>query len=66
MFGNFFDGFLTKVNPNREFKLEKCEIALFNKVAYDLHVNFEMIREGAKEFEKSHHSRAYDCLYFCN
>lgn len=53
MFGNFVDGFLTNVNPNREFKLEKCEIALCNKVAYDLFINFELLKDGAKEFDKT-------------
>ncbi len=53
MFGNFEDGFLTPVDMNKKFKLEKCEIGFFNKTAWDLYYNFELLRDGAKEFEKS-------------
>lgn len=38
---------------NKHFKLEKCEIGLFNKTAWDLYYNFELLRDGAKEFEKN-------------
>ncbi len=46
----------------KEFKLEKCEVALFNRDAWNLYFNFELLRDGAKEFEKTQSSRAYDCL----
>ena len=52
MFGNFTDGFNTEVDMNREFKLEKCEIGYFNRTAWDLYFDFELLRDGAREFEK--------------
>jgi hypothetical protein len=51
---------------NKEFRLEKAEIGLFNKTAWDLYYNFELLRDGAREFQKEQSSRAYDCLYFAN
>jgi hypothetical protein len=53
MFGNFSDGFNTPVDMNREFELKKCEIGLFNKVAWDLFYNFELLKDGAKLFEQT-------------
>ncbi len=50
----------------KEFKLEKCEIALFNRDAWNLFFNFELLRDGAKEFEKTQSSRANDCLMAAN
>lgn len=66
MFGNFIEGFNSQVDMNKEFKLEKCEIGLFNRNAWDLYYNFEIIRDGAKEFEKTQSDRAYKCLMFAN
>lgn len=66
MFGNPEEGFSSKVDMNRHFTLEKCEVGLFNKKAYDLWLNFETIRDGAKLFEKTQNGRAYDCLQFAN
>lgn len=43
MFGNFKEGFNSQVDMNREFKLEKCEIALFNREAWNLFFNFELL-----------------------
>lgn len=53
MFGNFKEGFNSQVDMNKRFILEKCEIALFNRNAWNLYFNFELLRDGAKEFEKS-------------
>jgi len=53
MFGNFLDGFNSIVDMNREFKLEKCEIGLFNRDAWNLFYNFELLRDAAKEFEQT-------------
>lgn len=50
----------------KEFKLEKCEIALFNRNAWNLFYNFELLREGAEQFKKEESGRAYDCLYMAN
>jgi hypothetical protein len=50
----------------KEFKLEKCEIGLFNRTAWDLYFNFELLKESAEQFEKTQSSRAYDCLYKAN
>ena len=47
MFGNFRSGFNTEIDMNREFKLEKCKIGLFNRVAWDLLYNFELLKDGA-------------------
>ena len=52
MFGNFKEGFLSQVDMEKEFTLEKCEIALFNRHAWNLFFNFEVVRDGAKHFEK--------------
>ena len=62
MFGNFTDGFNTEVDMNREFKLEKCEIGYFNRTAWDLYFDFELLRDGAREFEKVQHHASFDCL----
>ncbi len=43
MFGNFVTGFNSQVDMKKEFKLEKCEIALFNRTAWDLFYNFELL-----------------------
>ena len=66
MFGNFKEGFLSQVDMEKEFTLEKCEIGLFNRHAWNLFFNFEILRDGAKHFEKEQSSRAYDCLLFAN
>lgn len=66
MFGNFEQGFLSKVDMNRMFTLEKCEIGLFNRDAWNLYFDFELLRDGTKEFEKTQSSRANDCLLFAN
>ena len=66
MFGNFVEGFNSRVDMNKKFTLEKCEVGLFNRDAWDLFFNFEILRDGAKEFEKTQASRAYDCLLFAN
>ena len=50
----------------KQFPLVKCEVALFNRTAWDLYYNFELLRDGAKLFEKTQHSRAYDCLTMAN
>ena len=53
MFGNFVTGFLSHVDMKKEFKLEKCEVALFNRHAWNLFFNFELLRDGAEHFEKT-------------
>lgn len=53
MFGNFSDGFNSKVDMEKKFILEKCEVGLFNRDAWDLSFNFEILRDGASEFEKT-------------
>lgn len=66
MFGNFVSGFLSQVDMKKEFKLEKCEVALFNRHAWNLYYNFELLRDGADLFSKTDSQRAYDCLYMAN
>ena len=66
MFGNFVTGFNSHVDMKKEFKLEKCEIGLFNRNAWNLFFNFEILRDGAEIFNKEQSSRAYDCLYMAN
>lgn len=53
MFGNFEEGFNSKIDMKRKFVLEKCEVSLFNRDAWNLFFNFELLRDGAKEFEKT-------------
>lgn len=53
MFGNFVEGFNSKVDMNKKFTLEKCGVGLFNRDAWNLFFNFELLRDGAKEFEKT-------------
>ena len=53
MFGNFVTGFNSHVDMHKEFKLEKCEVALFNRHAWNLYFNFELLRHGAEKFEKT-------------
>jgi hypothetical protein len=53
MFGNFITGFNSHVDMHKEFKLEKCEVALFNRHAWNLYFNFEMIKNSAEKFEKT-------------
>lgn len=53
MFGNFITGFNSHVDMKKEFKLEKCEIGLFNRHAWNLFYNFEVLKDGAQHFEKT-------------
>lgn len=53
MFGNFVSGFNTPVDMEKEFTLEKCGIGLFNRTAWDLYWNFELLRDGAAIFDRS-------------
>ena len=53
MFGNFVSGFLSRVDMKKQFKLEKCEVAIFNRTAWNLYYNFEVMRDGAEKFEKT-------------
>ena len=66
MFGNFVTGFNSQVDMKEEFKLEMCEIALFNRSAWNLYLNFELLQNGAKAFEQKHSSRAHECLMMAN
>lgn len=66
MFGNFIEGHNSEVDMDKKFKLEKCEIALFNRDVWNLYFNFELLRNGAKEFDKNQSSRAHECLMFAN
>jgi len=53
MFVNFVTGFNSHVDMKKEFKLEKCEIGLFNRHAWNLFFNFEVLHDAATEFEKT-------------
>jgi len=66
MFGNFEAGHASKIDMNKYFTLHKAEVALFNREAWNLYFNFELLKSGATHFERSQHSRAFDCLYLAN
>lgn len=66
MFGNFVSGFLSRVDMKKQFRLEKCEVAVFNRTAWSLYYNFEVMRDGAEHFEKTQSGRAHECLYAAN
>ena len=66
MFGNFTDGFNSKVDMEKVFKLEKCEIGLFNRPAWSLYHNFELLRDASTHLDKTQSSRAHECLMFGN
>jgi hypothetical protein len=51
---------------DKQFKLERCEIGLFNRHSWNLFYNFEVLKDGAKEFDKSQSNRAYECLLTAN
>ena len=58
MFGNGFGGQINPPDPNRYFKLKKAEIALFDRLAFDLMYDFKIVMECAKELDsKRHRSR---------
>lgn len=63
MFGNFQKGFNSEVDMEKEFILEKCKIGFFNRIAWDLYFNFEILKDGAANFDKKDHHRAHDCLF---
>jgi len=66
MFGNFVTGFNSHVDMKKEFKLEKCEIGLFNRHAWNLYFNFETLKDGAEKLDRDKGQRAHDCLYMAN
>ena len=66
MFGNFADGFLTPVDPNRVFRLKKCEVALFCREAFDLFHDFAVLRDCATHLAQEQHHRADDALRIAN
>lgn len=52
LFGAASDGMMINPpDPNRTFELKMCEIAVFDREAYDLSMDFRIIREMATEFD---------------
>ena len=66
MFGNFEAGFCSKVDNNKQYELRKCQLELFNRDAWNLFYDFETLKDGAKEFEKTQSGRAHECLTIAN
>ncbi|KAG2387848.1 hypothetical protein C9374_001442 [Naegleria lovaniensis] len=61
MFGNGWNGQINPPDPNRYFTLKKAEIALFDRLAFDLMYDFKIVMECAKEFD-SKRQRAREAI----
>ncbi|KAL9644310.1 hypothetical protein ABK040_005771 [Willaertia magna] len=53
MFGNGFNGLINPPQVDRFFTLKKAEIALMDRLAFDLMYDFKIIYECAKELDKN-------------
>ena len=65
MFGNGAAGLINHVDANRYFSLDKCEIAIFNRDAWDLLWDFNVIADMAK-FLPEQDPRSSQALYAAN
>jgi len=61
MFGAGWNGQINPPEPNRFFTLKKAEIALFDRLAFDLMYDFYIVMECAKELD-SKRQRAREAL----
>ncbi len=65
MFGVGAAGLINCVDPNRQFALKTCEVALFNREAWDLLWDFQVIADMAAQLPETD-SRGAQALYAAN
>jgi len=69
MFGAGKGGFIDPPDPNRKFNLQRADVSVFDRRAYQLWIDLELMYEMAKEMTEEQgkgDSRGYQALYAAN